>query len=109
REVDVFTQSIAGLAEAVGELAEFAFAGLERRPREPDHRRQLGRDPDALVAQQEAGAIERIVGEAVLGNEREVEQCAERRRPAGAGPLRAKIDQRWVRAVALADRRAPVA
>src|SRR4051794_41050145 len=68
----------------------------------------LGHAPPVLPQQDgEAGELGRI--EPPLDDEGEIEQCAERGRPAGASADRPEIDERRVGCVALAHRGTPVA
>ena len=76
---------------------------------EADDRGESARHAKPLLAQEYGGPVERIVVDQCSANKREVEDCAERRRPARACRDRLEIDQRGVRRVALADRRTPVA
>src|SRR5438309_10928620 len=74
-----------------------------------EQRRKLRGHPQRFLPQHNGRSTQIVVTNDALHEKREVDECAERRRPSGSGIHRLEVDQRRMRTVALPHRCTPVA
>ena len=72
-EIDGGAERIAGPAQPLGDLSQLRRRSLRWFRLQPDDRRQLGRHSETVVAEQDSGAVKRLVVENQLGDHGEVE------------------------------------